>query len=308
MAESEAAAAHTFTSCDSKIAVPHGPNAAHIHHQIGRWCAYNKAEGIDAVKIDGAYWMYMSHERIKAALPWMDISTIRRNIKRLIRAGLLETRLRKGTKTERISSPSALLYRALKYVDAGVFKMNSRGVQNEQVRGGQNEHVEYVNLEPEKKKQVRRVYAIASKGENRTKTTTTREHSPRSTRSADGFETFGQVIEKAPKKKTQPRPLSPKPLSDAQIRINQEAQAAQAAEDKERLIPGLRDLATTLLIRRDVPQPIRETIEAALQEEYNPFYDGWDHDVLYAWVKQLQAMQTKPNPQPQPETVAEAAG
>jgi len=96
MADSEAAA-HTFTSCDSRIAVKVGPNAAHIHHQIGRWCVYNKAEGIDAVKIGGAYWMYMSHERIRAALPWMSISTIRRSIKILIRAGLLESRLRRGT-------------------------------------------------------------------------------------------------------------------------------------------------------------------------------------------------------------------
>ena len=175
------------------------------------------------------------------------------------------------------------MYRALKYVGAGVFKMNNRGVQNE--------HIDLVKLDPEKKKQVRRVYAIASKGETRTKTTTTtREHTPRSTRSADGFETFAQVIEKAPKKKTQPRPLSPKPLSDAQIRINQEAQAARAAEDEERLIPELRNLLTSLLGSQQVPQPILETIEAALQKEYNPFYDGWDIDVLSAWVKQLQAM------------------
>jgi len=289
MAETGSAAAQPFTSCDSRIAVKVGPNAAHIHHQIGRWCAYNQAEAIAAVKIGGVYWMFMSHERIQAALPWMDISTIRRNIKKLIRAGLLETRLRKGTQTERKSSPRALMYRALKYE---LCKMNSRG--------GQNEQIDLVKLEPEKKKQKRRVCANASKGENQTKTTTTtREHTPRSTRSADGPIIFAQVIAEA-LKNTQPEPRKPKPLSEAQIRINEAAQAAQAAEDEERLIPELRNLVAILLGSRDIPQRMRETIEAAIQGEFKNTY------MLRRWIKQLQAMQAKPNPQPEP--AAEAAG
>jgi len=296
MANSEAAAEYNFVSLDKRIADKHGPSAAFIHHQIGRFCAYNKAEGIDAVKIGGVYWMYMSHERIKAALPWLSISTIRRSIKILIQAGLLESRLRRGTKTERLSSPAALMYRALKYVGAGVFKMNNRGVQNE--------HIDLVKLDPEKKKQERRVYASASKGETRTKTTTTtREHTPRSTRSADGPIIFAQVIAEA-LKNTQPQPRKPKPLSEAQIRINEAAQAAQAAEDEERLIPELRNLVAILLGSRDIPQRMRETIEAAIQGEFKNTY------MLRRWIKQLQAMQAKPNPQPQPETepAAEAAG
>ena len=56
------------------------------------------------------------------------------------------------------------------------------------------------------------------------------------------------------------------------------------------MVEGLRELVTTLLDRRVVPKDLRKTIEAALLEEYNPFYDGWDIDVLRAWVEQLQNM------------------
>lgn len=306
MADSEAAAAHQFRSIDAGIALEHGVPAAFVHHQIGRWCAYNQAEAIDAVLIDGAYWMYISHERLHAALPWYTVRTIRRAIETLNRAQLLHKRLRKGTKAERSGSPAALLYRAINYVDAGVFKMNNRGGQNVQVGGGQNVHVEYSKLEPEKKN------SVDACGVDRSKDQITREatdgnyakngHGERST---DGFQHIGQTIDGQPPENTQPQPRRPKPLSPEQIKEIEAAKAAKAAEDEERLIPELRNLVAILLESRHVPQPMRETIEAALQKEIE------NSDVLCAWVNDLQAM-SKLNHEPvavaEPEAATEAAG
>lgn len=324
-----AAAANAFRSVDAGIAVEHGLPAAFVHHQIGRWCAYNKAEGIDAVLIDGAHWMYISHERLKAALPWYDVRTIRRAIETLNRAQLLHKRLRKGTETERSGSPAALLYRAIKYVDAGVDRMSRGGGQNVQVGGGQNVHVEYVNLEQVKKSTDLKDQTTSAKARSkeaaisrervkaRSKTKPQRvpyaqnEHRVRST---DGFKPIGQVINKRPTCPQLPPPIE-RPLSAWWIRIDQEekaaeaaAQAAEAAEQEKGLIAGLRDLVIYHLDHLPLPQELRETLEAAILEEYSPTFDGWDIDALNAWVKQLLAIQTKLKPQPKAETVAEAAG
>jgi len=279
---------------DVRIADEHTIAAAVVHEEVRRFCARNQAEGIDAVKHDGKYYCYTSAQRIAKHLR-MSLATVERALKKLYAAGLIQKETRWGTKVHSFN-PNAMLYFAAKYESCAQAKAPNAYRQNEGTPYRQNEGTE-------------RKYYKRSKKQGACKDTSAREATdetrtnPPATittpqRSADGPVIFAQVIAEA-LKNTQPQPRRPKLLSDAQIRINEAAQAAQAAEAEKTLPPELRNLATSLLESRDVPQSMRETIEAAIQREFkNP-------EVLGAWINDLQAM---PKLKPETEPAAEAAG
>jgi len=276
---------------DVRIAEEHTIAGAVVYEEIRRFCARNQAEGIEDVKQDGKYYCYTSAQRIAKHLR-ISLATVERKLKKLCAAGLIHKKARTGTAVDN-NNPRALLYFAEDY---GQFTHQAKTPnayrQNEGTPYRQNEGTERKYLKRSKEQGAckdQTTYAKATGETRTTTTTTTREHTPRSTRSADGPVPFAQVIAEA-LKNTQPQPRKPKPIPDAQIKVIEAAQAAQAAEDEERIVPELRNLVKHYLARRIVPQPIREMMETALQEESIPFYDGWNPDVLRAWVKQLQAM------------------
>lgn len=313
---------------DIRIKKKYGIAAAGVHEEIRRYCAHNQEKVIEDVKMGGKYYCYTSAQRIGKHLSYTKV-TVERALKKLCAAGLIQKESRWGTKVHS-KNPNALLYFAEEYGCCAQANSPNAYDQNDGTPYDQNDGTERRKVEAKQKSAVlkdqttsartRSKEAAVSCERGKSKPTTKTKNY---TRSADGPQPIGQAIARAIDGQPSIRknlsyeshgrsgPVERK-LSGAQIRENEEAEkkaaAISAAEEEKRMVEGLRELVTTLLDRRVVPKDFRKTIEAALLEEYNPFYDGWDIDVLRVWVEQLKAMPTKPKPQPLAETVAEAPG
>lgn len=106
---------------DERIAAAHGINAALVHEEIRRWCAYNTETVQDDTLIDGRVWCYLSAQRIADHHSYISIATVKRSLKTLTAAGLLHKRHRAGTGLDN-GNPTALLYHAVSPVDKGGVK------------------------------------------------------------------------------------------------------------------------------------------------------------------------------------------
>lgn len=306
---------------DTRIRERYGIVAALVHQEILRRCAYNQAEAIAAVKIGGKYYMYTTAQRIADHLGYTE-RTIERALKKLYAAGLIQKETRWGTKVHN-GNPNALLYYAEEY---GEFAHQAETPNRSDIVSGQiiakseanprachllTSSQAYVEEKtPATRSKEAAAFRERVKARSKTKPRRgTYVQNGHRVRSADGPQPIAQAIDQVigkPPENIQPEPRKPKPLSPEQIRINEADKAAQAAEAEKTLPAALRNLATSLLESRDVPQIMREMMEAAIQREIkNP-------DVLRAWINDLQAMPKPTRPkliaETEPEAAAEAAG
>jgi hypothetical protein len=78
---------HNF---DTGIAQKHGIEEAIIYQNIQFWCAKNRANHKNIH--DGLAWTYNTHEAFQELFPYMKVNTIKRVLKNLKEAGLIDVR------------------------------------------------------------------------------------------------------------------------------------------------------------------------------------------------------------------------
>lgn len=316
---------------DKRIAKKYGMPVAVVHEEVRRYCAYNQEKVNMDVKHGDKYYMFTSAQRMHRYFGTYCLRTIESALKKGCAAGLIHKKARTGTAVDN-NNPKALLYYAEDYgqfthqaktptrtAAIAVGRTAGIAVQNVRTLNETKKSTDLKDQTTSAKARSKEAAFFREKVNARSKTKPQRvpyAQNEHRVRSVDGFKPIGQVINKRPYCPQLPPPIE-RPLSAWWIRIDQEekaaeaaAQAAEAAEQEKGLIAGLRDLVIYHLDHFPLPQDLRETLEAAILEEYSPTFDGWDIDVLNAWVKQLLAIQTKLKPQPKAvtETAAEAAG